>query len=195
MNAYQDQKLQQSSNQGHTSTVEGFLAFFDGLETLRKKPRPVVESPFVPLTPPWLSPTSHENTQQPKRRLPAAICEENLERQIPDFAKQEGLLKEVRQHFVLPADSSVLYFLRAHRNIPQILLGAVSHLKACFGVNAVFNLRAPIDESGIRTLYAVSMWPGKFNDVRTALENFDDQWWIANSPQAAGYLIFTYELV
>jgi hypothetical protein len=195
MNAYQDQKLQQSSNQGPASPVEGFLAFFDGLETLRKNPRTVVASPFVPLAPPWLSQTSHENTQQPKRRLPAAICEENLEKQILDFTKQEALLKEVRQHYVLPADSSVLYFLTAHRNIPQILLGAVSHLKACFGLNAVFNLRAPIDDSGIRTLYAVAMWPGKLNDVRTALEKFDDQWWIANSPQAAGYLVFTYELV
>ena len=63
------------------------------------------------------------------------------------------------------------------------------------GGNAVFNLRAPIDEAGSQTLYAVAMWPGKLQDVRDALAKFDDEWWMARARQAAGYLTFTYELV
>jgi hypothetical protein len=118
------------------------------------------------------------------------------EKQMSAFAaEQEALLNEVRRHFVLPADPSVTTFLSEHPSIPQILLEAANQLSACFGTEAIFNLRAPIDESGSRTLYAVAMWPGKACAVREALAKFDDAWWIAHPQQASGYLTFTYELV
>jgi len=110
-------------------------------------------------------------------------------------ADSEATFEEVRKHFVLPNDSSVATFLREHRSLPQILVEAVAPLKACFGMQTVFGLRAPIDEAGSRTLYAVAMWPGKARDARNALARFDDDWWIAQSRQASGYLTFTYELV
>ena len=122
------------------------------------------------------------------------VLEENLEKQVVEFAKRD-VLNDVRRHYMLPADSSVADFLTTHRSIPQILLAAVPQLKSCFGVNAVFHLRAPIDESGARILYAIALWPGKLSDVRAALARFDNQWWLAHSPQANGYLVFTYELV
>ena len=103
--------------------------------------------------------------------------------------------REVGKHFVLPDDSSVATFLAEHRSLPQILLAAVAPLRASFGAQTTFCLRAPIDESGWRTLYAVAMWPGKVRDARTALAKFDDGWWIAQSRQASGYLTFAYELV
>ncbi|MEX2260387.1 MAG: hypothetical protein WD696_00470 [Bryobacteraceae bacterium] len=115
---------------------------------------------------------------------------------MAEFAAQhEAVLNEVRKHYVLPADASVMTFLTEHRTIPQILLGAAPHLKPCFGADAVFSLRAPIDEAGSRTLYAVAMWPGKSQDVRDALAKFDNDWWMVRAGQAAGYLTFTYELV
>ena len=121
---------------------------------------------------------------------------EDLEKQMLDYAVQhESVLNEVRKHYVLPADSPVAGFLTEHRAIPQVLLGAAPQLKACFGAEAVFNLRAPIDESGSRTLYAVAMWPGELQDARSALAKFDNAWWMPRAPQAAGYLTFTYELV
>jgi hypothetical protein len=101
----------------------------------------------------------------------------------------------VQKHFILPNDPSVATFLAEHGSLPQVLLEAVNPLRACFGKSTVFGLRAPIDESGSRTLYAVAMWPGKVRDARNALAKFDDDWWIAQSRQAAGYLTFTYELV
>lgn len=86
-------------------------------------------------------------------------------------------------------------FLTERRAIPQMLLEAAPQLKAYFGGTAVFNLRAPIDEAGSRTLYAVAMWPGEVLDVRDALAKFDKDWWMARAGRAAGYLTFTYELV
>jgi len=93
------------------------------------------------------------------------------------------------------ADASVQDFLTEHRAIPQLLLEAVPKLKFYFGGTAVLSLRATIDEAGSRTLYAVVMWPGKFQDVREALADFDNGWWMARAGEAAGYLTFTYELV
>ena len=125
---------------------------------------------------------------------PPAVFE-GLERQMAESAAgHETLLNDVRKHYVLPTDSSVTNFLADHRAIPQILIGAAPHLKACFGTNVVFNLRAPLDESGTRTLYATVMWPGRGQDVRYALAKFDQEWWMERAGQMAGYLTFTYEL-
>ena len=119
-----------------------------------------------------------------------------LENQMAEFAAEHAAsLAEVRRNFVLPPDLSVSTFLAGHRTIPQILLASVVHLRACFGAGAVFKIRTPIDESGSQTLYVVAMWPGDVHEVRQALARFDDAWWIAHSPQASGYVAFTYELV
>ena len=110
-------------------------------------------------------------------------------------AQQHSVLREVRKYFIHPVDSSVWSFLAEHRTVVQVLLDSVHHLKKHFGDATRFSLVAPIDESGRQTLYAVVLWPGKIHDVRVALAGFDDEWWIANSRQAAGDLTFTYELV
>src|ERR1700685_1601928 len=120
----------------------------------------------------------------------------DLEREMAVFdAEHEAALNELRRLYVLPAGSSVTGFLRKHRTIPQLLVLAAQQLKWYFGADTVLTLRAPIDESGSRSLYAVAMWPGSVRDAKTALDKFDDAWWIANSRQALGDLYFTYELV
>jgi hypothetical protein len=102
---------------------------------------------------------------------------------------------KVRKHYVLPSDSSVVRFLSEHQTLPPLLLEAVPHLRSCFGAQAVFSLRAPIDDSGSQALYAVAIWPGSVRSVREALEHFDETWWIQNSQTASVHLTFTYELV
>src|SRR5208337_4645322 len=98
-----------------------------------------------------------ETPELPSPKLDAQILFD-LEDQMARFeAEHEALVKEVRKHFVLPANSSVLAFFNRHRTVPQLLLQAVPYLKEHFGVDAVFALRAPVDESGSQTLYAVAM--------------------------------------
>jgi hypothetical protein len=122
------------------------------------------------------------------------VLREEREENIRVAMVHDGILRQIREFFVMSTDLP-LQFLFAHRAIPRLLLEAVSHLRACFGSETVFTLRAPIDESGSRTLYAVVMWPGSVQDARKSLERFDETWWIANSRQSSGYLNFTYELV
>lgn len=106
-----------------------------------------------------------------------------------------NFILEVRKNFTFPESPSVIDFLKTHRTVPSLLMESVSHLKRHFGPNSLLSLRAPIDESGSPTLYAVIMWPGRSQDARDALERFDESWWLPISKQASGNLYFTYELV
>jgi hypothetical protein len=122
---------------------------------------------------------------------------------LQDFEKQMALFNiehdktvtEVCGQYLFLDDSDVRQFLRNHRTIPDFLLQAAPYLKVSFGANAVIGLRAPVDEGGYQTLYAIVMWPGRAKDAREALNQFDDAWWINNRVRTAGYLTFTYELV
>ena len=109
--------------------------------------------------------------------------------------EQEAVLQQMRQLYVFSDVSSVSEFLFEHRCVISPLLEAVSRLKEYFGESTIWKLNAPIDDSGMRTLYAAAQWTGDVNEVRHALGRFDDAWWIAISGGAAGHLTFTYELV
>lgn len=133
------------------------------------------------------SPSYHE----PK--LAISLREEH-EENVRATVVHDAILRHIRELFVISPDLPT-ELLFAHRAIPRLLLEGATHLRACFGSGTVFTLRAPIDDSGSRTLYVVVMWPGSVREVRMALDRFDETWWIANSDQSSGYLTFTYELV
>ena len=117
------------------------------------------------------------------------------EEQMAGYASRQSVLNEARRHFVLPADSSVVSLLADHPATGSVLLEAAPRLKQYFGATTILKLRAPIDESGMRTLYVVVIWPGKIQDVRNMLAEFDADWWLTHSPQTSEHIVFTYELV
>ena len=142
----------------------------------------------------------------PQPRYPAAQRPQaHFEHRPPlelsrELGNQRGVpclvaLDELRKHYVLPSDSSVSTFLAQHRGISAILLDAIPQLKKYFGALAIFSLSTSVDEAGMRSLYAVVIWPGKIRDVRNALDRFDEDWWLTHSHSASSYLVFTYELV
>jgi len=121
---------------------------------------------------------------------------EDLEQHVLRLqADNLNLILEIRKKFIFPLGSSVVDFLRNHRSISQILLESEAHLKQYLGSETVLTLKAPIDESGSPTLYAVAIWPGSVKEVVSGLEKFEENWWLANSRLASGNLHFTYELV
>lgn len=139
-----------------------------------------------------------------RRQVDATISEvysqtsvlDDLEHQMAQFAAEfEAQMAQLSKNYVMAGDHQVERFTRNHRTLSQLLLEAVPHLKHHFGADAIFHLRAPIDEGGAQTLYAVVMWPGTAKDVRTRLKAFDDEWWFGLLNQASGHLTFTYELI
>jgi hypothetical protein len=146
-----------------------------------------------------IGPFSSEPVYHPHREMPRQEGQpilEEYEREMRLFrAESQALIEDVRREFMLPSDESVLKFLHEHKTIAEILLNAVAPLKKSFGVDAIFSLRMPADDISSPTMYAVVQWPGAVGDVRRALQQFDDSWWLAHLPQAAGRLTFTYELV
>ncbi len=117
------------------------------------------------------------------------------EGQLGGHATRLPLLNELRRHYVLPTNSSVVDLLADHPAMIPVLLEAAPRLKRSFGGTTIFELRAPVDESGMRTLYAVVIWAGKIQDVRNALADFDADWWIGRSAQTSECIVFTSELV
>jgi hypothetical protein len=126
----------------------------------------------------------------------AQHVQRQLEEQMAQFAaNHEAAMADLQRSYVFVNEPVVREFFISHRTAPHILLEAVPHLQRYFKNATIFNLRATVDEYGAQTLYAVALWPGSVQDARAALDLFDDNWWIANSRQAAGDLTFTYELV
>lgn len=119
----------------------------------------------------------------------------DIELQMKEFETDyQSALSEVRKLYVLPADASALEFLNNHRALPQLLIDAIPHLRKHFD-NTVFALRATSDEYGWENLYVDAMWQGDARDALQRLDQFEDEWWIANCRPARGTLTFTYRLV
>jgi hypothetical protein len=119
----------------------------------------------------------------------------SLEEQMMAFEKEYvSNVAELARHYIFSQEASVKDFLRSHRALPQLLLSALPHLRRHFG-NIVFSLRAASDDDGWQALYVDALWPGHATDALAAIDQFEDQWWIANSSAAAGSLNFTYRLV
>jgi hypothetical protein len=119
----------------------------------------------------------------------------DLEAQMQQFERDYlTAIQELRKSYVLPTDSSVLDFLNDHRALPQLLIEAAPQLKRYLG-DTVFSLRVSSDEYGWQNLYADVMWSSDARAAVRLLDQFEDEWWIANSRSARGALTFTYRLV
>ncbi len=119
----------------------------------------------------------------------------DIEVQMQQFERDyRDALTDVRKRYVFPSDTSVAEFLNDHRAMPQLLIDAAPQLRKYFG-NTVFALRVTSDEYGWQNLYADAMWPGDARDALRLLDQFEDEWWIANCRPARGALTFTYRLV
>jgi hypothetical protein len=135
-----------------------------------------------------------ESVDQPRKGgspLGFAQLEEEM---IRSEAEHQSLINEVRRYFVMGRGSGIEEIFIRSRTLPQLLLEAIPHLRYYFG-NTMFTLRPTSDESGWQTLYVDAIWPGDARDAISAIDAFEDEWWIANSHKASGNLTFTYRLV
>lgn len=120
----------------------------------------------------------------------------DLERQMAQFsAEEEEDFKRLRKEYVLVDGSVVEAFLRAHRSLLEVLLDAVTQLRACFGADCVLQLRLGNEEGDASTVVCgFVQWTKSAEIARAALDAFDESWWIKNVGRAAGRVVFDYEL-
>ena len=101
-------------------------------------------------------------------------------------------IKRLRSEYVFRNEEAIIHFLSAHRTAHSTLSSAVLQLKMFFGRQIVLNLEAMNDEEFSTSLYAIVVWRGSATEAEEAMEQFDEQWWLDQNPQAG--LNFTYEL-
>jgi hypothetical protein len=140
----------------------------------------------------------HERPQdqpEPEQIWRERMIFNDLERQMACYeADRHALVTEVARNYMMPRDNSVQAFLNSHRVLSQLLLQALPRLRHRFG-DTVFALRTTSDEYGWQNLCVDALWRGDAADAYTALDRFEDDWWVDNSHLAAGHLTFTYRLV
>jgi hypothetical protein len=104
----------------------------------------------------------------------------------------EAEISELKTKYVFRNESAIVQFILGHRAAAAALLNALPALKESFGEDVVFNLEAVSDDDESTSLYAIVVWRGRTEGAESALEDFDERWWLNQSAQAG--LIFTYEL-
>lgn len=101
-------------------------------------------------------------------------------------------IAELKRKYVFSHENAIGEFLLGHRTVTTVLLTAHRHLTESFGADVIFKLEALSYEDEPTYLYAAAIWKGSVEDAESALEAFDERWWLDQSAPAG--LIFTYEL-
>lgn len=107
-----------------------------------------------------------------------------------DLAAQVRMLQ---QHYViLGSNRSVVELLQVDPTLFLLLTEAVQPLKRAFGDNL---LRIRVQDADDESLLKVAVQvPADFAAPETALQSFDNEWWINNCHRSNGTLVFDYEL-
>ena len=90
-------------------------------------------------------------------------------------------------------DEGVRDFLSNHQAALALLINALPKLRIWFGQDVPFVLETTSEENEEPILYATAIWHGPAQAAATALENFDENWWL-DQPTSGLPITFTYEL-
>jgi hypothetical protein len=104
----------------------------------------------------------------------------------------ESALTQLKTRYIFRNESAITHFILSHRAIAAVLTNAVPELVKSFGEDVVFTLEVVTDEDASTFLYAIVVWRGSAIAAATALDDFDERWWLSQPAQTG--LTFTYEL-
>ena len=99
---------------------------------------------------------------------------------------------QLTKKYIFRNGDAITHFFSMHRTAAAVVSCAWPELRRSFGEDAVFSLEAVAGDDDSTSLYVVVIWRGSAQDAESALENFDERWWL-NQPYQSG-LTFTYEL-
>jgi hypothetical protein len=89
--------------------------------------------------------------------------------------------------------SSVLRFIECNR-LYTVLDESLNPIRQAFGA-VPLRLEVLRDGEGSTALICFIVWSGEMQQARTALRQFDRQWWFSRAKQAKSKLTFDFELV
>jgi hypothetical protein len=126
--------------------------------------------------------------------------------QVSDFAAFEAqmtehteefrrILKDLQRQFIVNDPQSVEAFLKSHRASASTLIESVPYLAESFGPNTPLALEIMAEDGPPTTIYALAIWRDDRIEARSALQRFDETWWLKNLKKAGGRIVFDYELV
>ncbi len=104
----------------------------------------------------------------------------------------EDDLKLLRSQYVFRNEPVIKRFLLGHPSAVSTLSAATSQLKESFGQDIIPTLEATVEEDESISLYGIAIWRGSAAAAESALEDFDQRWWLNQTPHPG--LNFTYEL-
>ena len=104
----------------------------------------------------------------------------------------QSALCQLKSRYIFRNEETVELFLSTYPSAISILLRAAPEIDKSFGRDAIVNLEEVSDDDDAATLYAIVIWRGSPESAEAALEDFDDRWWLNQTPQPG--LTFTYEL-
>jgi len=131
----------------------------------------------------------------------AAESDDYLDKLITDNeieqirSANEDLFGRLLSAYVFEDAPKVRAFLGDHPSVSDFLLEVLPFLRESFGNGVILQLQIPSDEDLPVTIYAVALWDGTLDDVRVALNRFDESWWTANGHKASGRVVVDYQLV
>lgn len=109
-------------------------------------------------------------------------------------ARHDSTLKTLEQAYVLENRSAIPAFIKRN-GLLELLLVAREPLTSAFGEATVSKLTLVEDDEGFVTLFCFVLVPGGLDEARSALNSFDESWWLAHSYEARGTLNFDFELI
>ncbi len=135
-----------------------------------------------------------EPHRKPPRREGAAADSLAFARVLSETGSMQlrAEIDEVKQRYVFRNENTITQFISSHRTAAAVLISALPELRKSFGEDAVLSLEAVSEDDESTSLYAIVVWRGPAESAESALEEFDERWWLNQPPQPG--LTFTYEL-
>lgn len=109
-----------------------------------------------------------------------------------DFTEQ---LRALHQHYtILDDDRTVIGLLETEPVLYSLLIEAVEPLRRAFGDKRIIHVRVQSSDEDSILKVAVQL-PADFGgDGESALQSFDEKWWLNNCRRSGGALVFDYEM-
>lgn len=112
----------------------------------------------------------------------------------PQQTTRELGLTALEDTYVVEDRSTIPDFIRRNRLL-EPLLEAREPLAAAFGKDAVKKLTLVEDDEGSVTLFCLILVAGGLKEAKSALNSFDENWWLGRSGRFLGKLNFDFDLV